>query len=168
MVSINETNAVQLTELLEDAAQSLVRLHAVADRVRRTAPWAPRGLLPFSANALDRLCSLVREGHDATIRRLTELSADSDAKALASDTDSSSDTPAQRAAPTDPQSLIAAYRDTARALGASIVQAQRLSDARSAAVLSALLHRLEKQLWLLDSESRPRVGLPTINLFLSC
>lgn len=36
-------------------------------------------------------------------------------------------------------------------------------------MLSSLLQRLEKQLWLLDSApGRIRIGLPTINLFLSC
>jgi DNA-binding ferritin-like protein len=172
MVSINETSPLHLTELLEDALQELGRLHGNVDRARRAAPWTSRELLPFSASALDRLCAVVREGIDVVDRRLAELNAGVGEETSEPDVaafEKSESTPTARVTSADSHALLTAYRATARALCASIIEARKISDATTAALLSALVHRLEKQLWLLaSSESRPHAGLPTINLFLSC
>jgi len=52
------------------------------------------------------------------------------------------------------RSMIGAYRNCCRRLCHALQEARRLGDATTAWLLTDLVQRLEKQLWLLDPESR--------------
>lgn len=65
--------------------------------------------------------------------------------------------------------LLVTYRSACRTICSSLQESRRTADGATAVMLSGLLQRLEKQLWLLDySRDRLRIGLPAINAFLSC
>lgn len=166
-----------LVALLEETLRALAHLHAVAARLRPTDGGAASGFPAFSLVELDRLRTVTRQGGAGITRRLKELLGDSKpAGYLAElwregvarpDADAEGTAPGGSAARS--RSLLSAYRSACRSLGASIQDARRSADGATTVMLSGLLQRLEKQLWLLDSSpQRGRIGLPTINFFLSC
>jgi hypothetical protein len=170
MVSLTDGAAsAQLDELLENALAELGRLCDGTNRLRASKLWMSRGVLAFSPSALDRLCAVIRDGCRALAVRMGELQPAASAP-MAADTAAREKIPAGAVTmAVDPASLLVAYRACGRALCAALVEARRIADAHTAAVLAGVVHRLEKQLWLLDApRSRERVGLPTIHLFLSC
>jgi DNA-binding ferritin-like protein len=119
---------------------------------------------------------VIRQGAASVTRRLKELVGDSKPAghlvelwregAARLDTDVAAS--GVSAAEARSRSLLAAYRAACRPLCASLQEARRSADGATAVMLSSLLQRLEKQLWLLDSSPEcVQVGLPTIDLFLS-
>jgi hypothetical protein len=167
-----------LVAFLEETLQALAHLHATAARLRPTDGCAASGFPAFSLVELDRLRILTRQGGAGVTRRLKELVGDRkpaghlaelwrEGVARPPDTDLAA--AELSAAEARSRSLLSAYRAACRALGASIRESRRSADGATTVMLSGLLQRLEKQLWLLDSSpARGRIGLPTINLFLSC
>jgi len=166
-----------MVRLLEDSLQALARLRAAVVRLQPVEGGSFPGFPTFSLPELDRLRAVIRQGGAAIARRLKEVANDKQAFSRIAEfwradetlspaenrvTANESSEPASR-------SLLVTYRATCRALCLSLREAQRVSDSLTAAQLNGLLHRLEKQLWLLDySREHVRVGLPTIDLFLSC
>jgi hypothetical protein len=172
-----ETPPQKLIGLLEETLQALARLHAAAARRHPPEGGSSPGIPGFSQAEFDRLSRVIREGGAAVTRRLKELRPEESKSALrlAELWRSGVAAPGERSVADEPlateraRPLLATYRGTCRALCAALQAAQQISDTTTAAMLSSVLQRLEKQLWLLDSSSdRTRVGLPTINLFLSC
>lgn len=174
MVSLtDEVAAPELPELLGNALRELENLQQRAQRVRGSKSWAAGRLLSFSPSALDRLCRLLREGCELVGGRLDSLrSARTESfrieKRVGIECGREKST-SRRSLSDDARSLLIAYRTCGRALCASLVEARRISDANTAALLAGLVHRLEKQLWLLDAqETQERAPLRAIAVFLSC
>ena len=166
-----------LVGTLEETLQALGHLHATASRLRPTDSASAGGFPAFSPLELDRLRTVIRQGGASVTRRLKELVGEKPEAARLPElwregvarTDLSSLEPGIPTAEARSRALLSAYRATCRSLCASLQEAKRTCDGATAVMLSGLLHRLEKQLWLLDSSpERVRVGLPTIDLFLSC
>jgi hypothetical protein len=166
--------------LLEGALHALVRLRAGADRLLHQAKKNGAGEPAFSLAELEQLCVVIERGWNSILQRLLELSPDDRSArgarwaeawcASLSGTKAPDDGSAADKGELTPQSLLANYRASCRALCAALTEARHAADATTAAMLSGLVQRLEKQLWLLDaSHERPRVGATSaIKLFLSC
>lgn len=179
VLSSPETTTSRLSSSLETTLQALSRLHAATDRLRPLHQRNSPGLGAFQLVELDRLCAMLSLGAAALTRRLAEISeadgtADSRLERLwrvgstpMPEPDELSD--ANALFDSQPRSLLATYRAACRALCTSLQEARHAADSTTAGLVSGLLQRLERQLWLLDaSRDGVRVGLPTIDLFLSC
>jgi hypothetical protein len=182
MVSLAFENGPSvMVGLLEGALHALVRLRVSADRLRHAAEKSAQGQPVFSMSELEQLCIVIERGWNSVLQRLLELSpgdrsergarwASTWRASLTEATAAGVESAARDKSALTPQSLLATYRASCRALCAALTEARHVADATTAAMLSGLLQRLEKQLWLLDaSHERPRVGAASaINLFLSC
>jgi hypothetical protein len=70
----------------------------------------------------------------------------------------------------DPISFIAKYRASCRMLCEALNEARRASQAPAGAMLSDIILRLEKQLWIMDSpkQTRRTDQYRSVSLFLAC
>jgi hypothetical protein len=185
VISSSEATTSRLTFALEDSLQSLARLRVTAERMRPGNGGSDSAFETetLSVAELDRLAAVVRESTASLTRRLRELGhlkADTETESALGKLwrvgvkgDLSEPREAEGGLKRDPgvrpRSLVANYRAASRALCAALEEAKQSGDRTTAVLLTTILHRLEKQLWLLDSSrERPRIGLPLINLFLSC
>lgn len=175
-----ETAPCRLTGALEESLQALACLHAAVGQLSPSVRESSSGLPVFSRPQLDHLSAAIRQGGAAIARRLKERAisqAEGETRhrgvefwrADATTELRENSHGANRTHDLGSRSLLSSYRTACRALCDSLQEAQRISDTATAVVLCGLLQRLEKQLWLLDSsQEHVRVGLPTIDLFLSC
>lgn len=181
VISSIETTTSRLAVAMEDSLQSLARLRLTAEGMRPASRGNGSGFETLSVAELDRLAGVVRESASLLTRRLRELGhlkADAEsglAKLWRVGVKGNSTEPHEdegalkRDSGVRPRSLVANYRAASRALCAALEEAKQTGDRTTAVMLTSILHRLEKQLWLLDSSrERPRIGLPLIDLFLSC
>jgi hypothetical protein len=181
MVSLTFENGPSvMVGLLEGALHALLRLRVSADRLRHQVQRIARGQPAFSMSELEQLCVVIERGWNSVLQRLLEITPGDRQergtrwaetwRAALSEPHASGAEGAGEATELTPHSLLATYRASCRALCAALTEARHTADATTAAMLSGLLQRLEKQLWLLDSShERPRVGAASaINLFLSC
>lgn len=176
-----ETATSRLISSLEETLQSLAQLCASAERMRLDSRGNSLGFETLLPAELDRLGAVIRESAAAITRRLKKLAVvEHDAARPLTElwparvnggrSDSAeADLISKPDFPADSRSMVATYRATCRALCHALREARQVTDTTTTVLLSRVLQRLEKQLWLLDSSrDRPRVGLPLINLFLSC
>jgi hypothetical protein len=152
--------ASELTTLLADACAELRRLEACAQDLGGV-PALP-ATTNLRSTEIAALRSLAEEGSTALAHRLRVLGIESAESTL----------PAPRRAnrtSRSVRSLVAVYRKCSRRLCAALQGARRSSDAATAALLRALILRLEKQLWLLDSLSGSAlVDRSVLGIFLAC
>ena len=117
----------------------------------------------FSPGQLETLCRSLDEGRGRVHRRLLGIAGEAVRPEPAAAQNPSGNT-------RDPLVFLADYRACCRRLCKALSEALRISDAATGAVLSALVLRLEKQLWLMDTP-RHNVGAEpyrSISLFLTC
>ncbi|HEX2852376.1 MAG TPA: hypothetical protein VHO24_03990 [Opitutaceae bacterium] len=181
VTSATGTVTSRLIPALEETLQPLARLRDSADRMRPATPGGNPGFETFSVAELDRLSAVIRESAAAITRRLRDLAHGEENAGLrwaelwrAGESGNLREAmPAASVAkqenPAHSRSLAVTYRATCRALCSALCAARQAADTNSTVLLSSVLQRLEKQLWLLDSSrERAQVRLPLINLFLSC
>jgi hypothetical protein len=147
-----------LASLLEEALADLLRLQAEAEVVSRAAD---KGMSRIATGGAQALRPTLAEGCATISRRLESMGhpgfGRGDAAALAEFA---------------PEAGVAlnAYRPCFSRLGKALREARRISDGETMTILSHLIVRLEKHLWLFDlplSERRV-VDWSAVNLFSLC
>ena len=152
--------AGELTTLLADACAELRRLEACAQDMGGVAALPSTSKL--RSNEIAALRSLAEEGSTALADRLRVLGIESAESIF------TGPTPGARTS-RSVRGLVAIYRKCSRRLCAALQGARRSSDAATAALLRALILRLEKQLWLLDSLSgSAHEDRSVLGIFLAC
>jgi hypothetical protein len=151
-------DSAKLVVLLEEALADMLRLQAETEVVS-----AGKGMSRIATGGIQALRPTLAEGCAALCRRLVALGHP--ASTLPA-------TPADSDRPTDAGAGAAlnAYRPCFVRLGKALREARRLSDEATMAVLSQLIIRLEKHLWLFDLPlaERRAVDWSAVNLFSLC
>jgi hypothetical protein len=171
-----ELTSPSLISRLEKSLQALSRLQSVSEGLRSVDKATSAEMRALSPKQLDCLQVIIRQGELSLTRRLKKLVSDNSQASRPAVLGREEAGPShsafvlQRSVDDSPsRELLTAFRAACRSLCASLQEARRACDSSTTVMLSTLLQRMEKQLWLLESsQERPRVGLPTINLFLSC
>lgn len=150
----------KLTGLLEEALVDLLRLQAEADAVCRAAS---QGMSRIATGGMQALRPTLEEGCAGISRRLAAMGGT---------------VPAMDARPSESiepiesprDGALNAYRPCFFRLGRALREARRVSDEATMAIVSRLIVRLEKHLWLFDlplAEWRA-VDWSSVNLFSLC
>jgi hypothetical protein len=150
-----------LSLLLRQANSALARLKQRADKAMALKDPVAAG---FSPRQIKTLCGIIDEGR-RRIRRC--LDAEDDPAILAGD-ESPEFVPTTGMG--DPASFMAQYRFSCRLLCRALNEALSAADARVGAMLSDLVLRLEKQLWLMDTHGTNHGSdrHRSVSLFLTC
>jgi hypothetical protein len=149
-----------LVDLLAKAEAALALLRERTRQLVSLGNSAPHG---FSPGQLETLCTILDEGRSRVHRRLVDFVGECDQAGPSADSHSPVNIE-------NPLMFLGDYRACCRRLCKAMKEALRISDATTGAVLSDLMLRLEKQLWLMDT---PRLSSGTepyrsISLFLTC
>jgi hypothetical protein len=149
--------SAKLASLLEEALADLLRLQAEAEAVSGADD---KGLSRIAADGVQALRPTLAEGCAAISRRLEVLGHPGSGRRGAGLTESA------------PEAGVAvnAYRPCFFRLGKALREARRVSDGETMTVLSHLIVRLEKHLWLFDLPHSERrvVDWSAVNLFSLC
>jgi hypothetical protein len=149
-----------LVYLLVHAGSSLAHLRERAAKVMTVdGPL----VLGFCPRQMKTLCDILDEGQARIQRRLAGLVGPGAALEATEDSDI-------RGKSEDPISFMAEYRACCRRLCKGLNESLRISDAPSGAMLSELVLRLEKQLWLMDSPKHDPGSdrYRSVSIFLTC
>ncbi len=153
-----QPDEAKLAELLEEALADLMRLRAQADAICETRARGARA----GTGGVQALRPTLADGCSAITRRLEGLgrpfAATRDPFAFPFE-----DSEGEGAA-------LTAYRPCFNRLGKALREARRISDEHTMAILSHLIVRLEKHLWLFDLPLAERhvVDWSAVNLFSLC
>jgi hypothetical protein len=149
-----------LIELLARAGSSLTYLRERAGSlVTKQGPL----ILGFCPRQMWTLCGILDEGRANLQRRLEGLLGPGGQVEFSADSNPTG-------AMDNPAAFMAEYRGCCRRLCKALNEARRISDVSSCAMLSELVLRLEKQLWLMDTpEHDPGTErYRSVSLFLTC
>jgi hypothetical protein len=151
-----------LTGLLGLVEESLENLRLRASNAATQEAPESMGLCP---RQLLVLCEILDRGHERIARRMDELNGFS--RPHVNGVSDGFRLPDNVA---DPVAFMIAYRTCCRRLCKALNESQRISDGPTAALLSELGLRLEKQLWLMDAspQSRSADSCRSVWLFLTC
>ena len=150
-------SAAELMVMLEDAADELLRLQECAAGIAA----APETTV-FCPQQLRVLRDVLDGGREAIGARMEILGGHRPATNL------SAGQRAQRKIRS--RALMRAYGKCSHQLCRVQQEARRISDGTTAAMLSDLILRMEKQLWLLDAQSQQRAPATrrVVSFFFSC
>jgi hypothetical protein len=149
-----------LIELLARAGSSLAYFRERAGAlVTQEGPL----ILGFCPRQMWTLCGILDEGRGRLQRRLEGLLGPGGHVEFSTDSNPAG-------ASDNPAAFMAEYRGCCRRLCKALNEARRISDAASCAMLSELVLRLEKQLWLMDTPERDpgTERYRSVSLFLTC
>lgn len=158
----NEPSLVSgdLVPLLSQADAALGHLRDRAEKIMALEDAVSLGFCP---RQMKTLCAILDYGRGRIHRRLAIMSG-----TVVAEGESPSSNPPFGVA--SPVAFMAEYRACCRLLCSALRESRRISSSPTVAMLSDLVLRLEKQLWVMDSPKHDPGSEPyrTVSLFLTC
>jgi len=155
-------SAAELTAMLEDASEELLRLRECTASLAES----PESTV-FCPRQLQSLRSELDRGRGLIAARMAALGGSRSEGAAAA-----IGTAAKKAEPRKvrARTLMRTYGKCSHQLCRVVQEARRISDSTTAAMLSDLILRMEKQLWLLDAPSQQRepASRRVVAFYFSC